>query len=204
MECKGQIEIDDYCTKNLEKHWPHVPKWRDIKTVDPAELPAADLICGGYPCQPFSQAGQRRGAEDGRHLWPFIVPIITKVKPAWCLFENIAGHMPSIPHIAETEFGLLPTPVACDWKNSTLPPAAAKRYNLPGYLLRTMMFPTPSTGAGLCGGTGSFQQLQKLKEAGVITEEERKAMSHGRGGQLNPEFVEWLMGFPIGWTELNA
>jgi hypothetical protein len=64
------------------------------------------------------------------------------------------------------------------------------------------MYPTPTTGAGLCGGTGSFQQLQALKEAGAITEEERRSMSAGNGGQLNPSWVEWLMGFPIGWTDV--
>ena len=67
-----------------------------------------------------------------------------------------------------------------------------------------MMYPTPTTGAGLCGGTGNFRQLKKLGEAGQITEEERRNMSQGNGGQLNPTFVEWLMGFPIGWTDLNA
>ena len=68
----------------------------------------------------------------------------------------------------------------------------------------SQFWPTPSTGAGLCGGTGNFQQLQSLREAGVITEEERRNMSQGNGGKLNPEWIEWLMGYQIGWTELNA
>lgn len=66
------------------------------------------------------------------------------------------------------------------------------------------LYPTPTTGAGVCGGTGNFQQLKRLKEQGQITEEERRNMSQGNGGQLNPTWVEWLMGFPIGWTDLNA
>ena len=65
-----------------------------------------------------------------------------------------------------------------------------------------MMYPTPTTGAGLCGGTGNFQQLKKLQQAGQITEEERRNMSQGNGGQLNPDWVEWMMGFPVGWTEV--
>ncbi len=64
------------------------------------------------------------------------------------------------------------------------------------------MYPTPTTGAGLCGGTGNFQQLKKLEADGVISEKERRNMSQGNGGQLNPYWVEWLMGFPIGWTEI--
>ena len=62
------------------------------------------------------------------------------------------------------------------------------------------MYPTPTTGAGMCGGTGNFQQLKKLKEQGVISEDERRSMSQGNGGQLNPYWVEWLKGFPPGWT----
>lgn len=66
------------------------------------------------------------------------------------------------------------------------------------------LYPTATTGAGLCGGTGNFQQLKALAESGQITEEERRQMSQGNGGQLNPTWVEWLMGYPIGWTDLNA
>lgn len=66
------------------------------------------------------------------------------------------------------------------------------------------LWPTPTTGAGLCGGTGNFQQLKKLKDSGQITEEERRNMSQGNGGQLNPDWVEWLMGFPVGWTSLQS
>ena len=64
------------------------------------------------------------------------------------------------------------------------------------------MYPTPTTGAGLCGGTGNFQQLKKLAEKGVITEEERRQMSQGNGGNLNPEFVEWMMGYEQQFTKL--
>ena len=66
------------------------------------------------------------------------------------------------------------------------------------------MFPTPTTGAGLCGGSGNYRQLENLTKQGVITEEERRNMSQGNGGQLNPTWVEWLMGFPLGWTDLDA
>ena len=66
------------------------------------------------------------------------------------------------------------------------------------------MWPTPTTGAGLCGGTGNYQQLKALEASGQITEEERRSMAAGNGGQLNPTWVEWLMGFPLGWTDLSA
>ena len=93
MTCVGQVEIDDYCNKILRRHWPDVRRWRDITTLDPAELQRATLVAGGYPCQPFSVAGQRKGAGDDRHLWPFVFRIVAHHRPAWCLFENVAGHV---------------------------------------------------------------------------------------------------------------
>ena len=64
------------------------------------------------------------------------------------------------------------------------------------------LWPTPSTGAALCGGTGNFQTLKRMEESGLITEEERKAFSQGNGGKTNPQLVEWLMGYEQKFTEL--
>lgn len=65
-----------------------------------------------------------------------------------------------------------------------------------------LLWPTPSTGAALCGGTGNFKTLQKMAEKGLITEEERKSFSQGNGGNTNPELMEWLMGYEKRFTEL--
>jgi hypothetical protein len=64
------------------------------------------------------------------------------------------------------------------------------------------MWPTPTYGK-LAGGTGGMQQIEAKYLAGEITSEERRAMRSGNGGKLNPMWVEWLMGFPIGWTDLE-
>ena len=67
-------------------------------------------------------------------------------------------------------------------------------------------YPTPrgsAGGVGMCGGTGSRAMLQGLADANQITEEERKGMQAGNGGQLNPTWVDWLMGYPTGWTDLK-
>lgn len=63
-------------------------------------------------------------------------------------------------------------------------------------------FPTPRT-KGMCGGTGSFQKMKALEAEGIVTTEERKQMTAGNGGQLNPTWVEWLLGWPLEWTELK-
>jgi DNA (cytosine-5)-methyltransferase 1 len=64
------------------------------------------------------------------------------------------------------------------------------------------MWPTPTHGK-LAGGSGAFQKVADLCSAGTISDEERKAMQAGNGGKLNPTWVEWLMGFPTGWTDLK-
>lgn len=66
------------------------------------------------------------------------------------------------------------------------------------------LIPTATTGAGMCGGSANYQRLKEMEEAGVISAEERRSMAAGNGGKLNPMWVEWLMGFPLGWTDLSA
>lgn len=67
-----------------------------------------------------------------------------------------------------------------------------------------LSWPRPTTGAPLCGGTHNFRQMVILRDEGIITEEERRNLTCGSGGSSNPALMEWLMGFPIGWTDLNA
>jgi DNA (cytosine-5)-methyltransferase 1 len=93
----GQVEMADYPTKILEKHWPNVPRWRDIRDVttdsfrERTGLSTVDLISGGFPCQPFSLAGERKGEDDDRYLWPEMLRIINQLRPTWVLGENVVG-----------------------------------------------------------------------------------------------------------------
>lgn len=66
----------------------------------------------------------------------------------------------------------------------------------------SLFWPTPSTGAALCGGTGNFKTLQRMAERGMITEEERRELSQGNGGKTNPELLEWLMGYEAQFTKM--
>jgi len=89
-------DIEEWSRKVLAKHWPDVPISDDVKELasDPRRLvPDCDILTAGYPCQPFSLAGKRRGEKDDRHIWPEIFAIVQAKRPRWCVFENVSGHI---------------------------------------------------------------------------------------------------------------
>jgi DNA (cytosine-5)-methyltransferase 1 len=90
-ECRFQVEWDPYCQHVLAHHWPDVPRYGDITRVDWNSVPRVDLLAGGFPCQPFSLAGQRRGKSDERWLWPEFAAAIRALRPRLVLVENVPG-----------------------------------------------------------------------------------------------------------------
>lgn len=85
----GFSEVDSFCCKVLKKHWPDVPNWGDVRNVYyDGKL---DLITGGFPCQPFSVAGKKKGNKDDRHLWPYFRQIIRNHHPRFVVAENVTG-----------------------------------------------------------------------------------------------------------------
>lgn len=86
-----QVEIDEYARRVLEKHWPDAKRFADIRECGAHNLAPVDLICGGFPCPPVSFAGQRRGIEDERWLWPDFAKIIRNSRSRWVLVENVPG-----------------------------------------------------------------------------------------------------------------
>jgi DNA (cytosine-5)-methyltransferase 1 len=93
MQVIWQSEIDPYACKVLKKHWPEVPNHGDIKQIDWRAVEPVDVICGGYPCQPFSTAGKRKGTDDPRHLWPWVRKAISELQPRYAILENVRGHL---------------------------------------------------------------------------------------------------------------
>lgn len=84
------VEKDAFCQKVLRKHWPEVPIHGDIKNYE-HDGTKIDLITGGFPCQPFSTAGKRRGGQDDRSIWPYMLKIIKETRPYWVVCENVNG-----------------------------------------------------------------------------------------------------------------
>ena len=96
----GQCEYADFPRKVLEKHWPNVQRWRDIRdvtriSVDRAGIGEITVISGGFPCQPHSLAGKRLASGDERDLWGEFARVIHEVGPRWVVAENVPGLLSS-------------------------------------------------------------------------------------------------------------
>lgn len=87
-----QVEIDPFCQRVLEKNFPNTKRYGDIKEFDGTKYRGAiDVLSGGFPCQPFSTAGKRKGTKDDRYLWPEMLRVIREVQPSYVLGENVYG-----------------------------------------------------------------------------------------------------------------
>ena len=185
IETVGQCEWAEYPTKVLEKHWPDVPRWKDIRTLTGESFyertgkRTVDIISGRFPCQPFSVAGKQRGKEDDRYLWPEMVRVIKELRPTWVVGENVAGIVRmALPDIlSELE--------ACGYRTRTfLIPACAvgarhRRYRVAivGYSEYNGLSSAAVTGGTQKTGRG---QQERKKEAGE---------SAGTGESRNYEYV---------------
>ncbi|CAM00454.1 DNA (cytosine-5)-methyltransferase 1 [Saccharopolyspora erythraea NRRL 2338] len=95
MRVVGQVELDPWCRQVLAHHWPEVPRHDDVRTaVDwwhSQPRPDVELVAGGFPCQPFSTYGRRRGIADERWGWPWMRDVIDAIRPRYVLAENVAA-----------------------------------------------------------------------------------------------------------------
>ena len=102
VETVAFCDFDKYCKKILNKNWPQVPVYDNVKELNYDRLKSdgiisgekgIDIITGGYPCQPFSVAGKQKGEDDPRHVWPEMFRLIQELRPSWVIGENVAGHI---------------------------------------------------------------------------------------------------------------
>lgn len=93
MTTVGQVELDPYCRAVLARHWPEVPRHDDVRTTPEwwagEPRPRVDVICGGFPCQPFSIAGKQLGTADERWGWPWMADVVRALRPRYVLVENV-------------------------------------------------------------------------------------------------------------------
>ena len=87
----AMCELEPYCQKVLRHHWPDVPLFEDIRELRGSDVGAVDVIYGGFPCQPFSVAGNKKGKNDSRYLWPEFSRLVGEIRPRWVVAENVPG-----------------------------------------------------------------------------------------------------------------
>lgn len=120
MEVIWQVEQDPFCNKVLERHWPEVKRYGDIKEVDWSGVEKPDLICGGFPCQPFSQAA--RGRNPQKSLWGEFARALAYLQPSYAIVENVPAILRWERGIREVLGDLASMGYVSEW--ATLPAAA--------------------------------------------------------------------------------
>ena len=210
-EVIAMCEVNPYCRKILHKHWPDVPIFEDVREMKGEDVGAVDVIYGGFPCQPFSVAGLKKGKDDNRYLWPEFSRLVGELKPDWVVAENVSG----ILRIAADEvcFNLKSQGYEVgiyDFEAAAVgAPHRRERIFFKGAMKRETfekkmklemplslndqvahLYPTPV--AHDSTGVSPADYKRHSPPLGCYA-----------GGSLNPEWVEWLMGYPTGWTELE-
>ena len=193
----GQVEQDQYALKVLEKNFGNVPRWTDIRNFTREDfirrtgIEHPTLVTGGFPCQPFSIAGKQLCRADDNYLWHEMFRIVSELRPAWVVGENVTG-------IVRLEL---------DTCLSDLESA--------GYQSRAFIIPACAVGAPhrrdrvfIVANSTSTRLERADTEGDTCTGDALPNLDRGDGrpigGKLNPDWVEWLMGFPIGWTDCGA
>jgi DNA (cytosine-5)-methyltransferase 1 len=240
-------EIEPAACQVLEAHHPGVPNLGDITQIDWSTVPPVDVITGGYPCQPFSSAGLRKGKDDERHLWPYVRDAIRTLGPRYAILENVRGHLTL--GFADVLADLADIGWDAEWAV-----VAAADIGAPHKRERIFIVAYPESGAGWAGcdeseavgGAGDNkpsggrqgsasdtssrerrpEEHSHLREAIRPTTESGKRTSQNWGQyepairrwehilgrpapdptvmgstgrpRLNPVFVEWMMGLPLG------
>jgi DNA (cytosine-5)-methyltransferase 1 len=224
------VEVDQQCQELLVTRMgggvlDAAPVWGDLKRLDAGRWRGVvDTVVGGYPCQPFSTAGRRRGAEDPRHLWPHISRIIRECEPQWCLFENVGGHLSLGAPDVVGDLVRMGFSVALGFFTAAElgAPHGRKRLFVLAHSGSHAHPPvqggqTDADGHG--GGRDSAEIVAGIAAMvgprtwppdardpvwrDVVAQDPSLSPGVEEGGErrLNPAFVEWLMGFPRGWTE---
>ena len=202
------FENDPYASKLINLRYG-IENFGDLKELDMLQLPKVDIITAGYPCQPFSTSGERKGIDDERHLWPYILKVISQVRPSFVVLENVRGHLSL--GFKEVLAELARIGYDCEWQL-----VRASDIGAPHERSRLFAVAYPN---------GTRRRIpSSIKTAANAASAGSQGCKHTRGrfecssckakspvpdaldskGRLNPVYVEYMMGLPNGWvTDLD-
>jgi len=219
-------EYDKWASKLIKERFDY-PNYGDIKSINWAELQPIDILTAGYPCQPFSSAGYRKGTEDERHIFPFILEAIGTIKPRWVILENVRGHLTL--GLKEVLAGLASIGYDARWEV-----VRASDVGAPHQRARLYIAAYPSSeglqrswnevndladGIASNSDSNAHKELRRTnrsipnKTSEFIDRSNRKEhwsrfeiterevpITLDQSDRLNPGFVEYMMGLPKGWV----
>lgn len=220
-------EFDKYASQVIEQRFD-IPNYGDIKSIDWSSVEPIDILTAGYPCQPFSNAGKRKGTNDSRHIWPYIEQAIGILRPRLIILENVRGHLTL--GFKEVLKGLAESGYDARWQTVRASDAGA-----PHRRERVFIVAQPSDTNGLRNNLGEYaeigesrepEQRTELSQMGFTFDSSNQFESHdgqvqelGSGfitrsemqmqtppnpldvdNKLNAKFVEYMMGLPDGWV----
>ena len=230
-ETAWMCDIDKYASIVIKKRW-ELPNLGDMKSVDWSNVEPVDILTAGYPCQPFSTAGQRKGSADERHLWPYIKEIISQLRPSRVILENVRGHLTLgfkevLKDLAEIGYDakwaiVRASDVGAPHQRSRLFAIAYPNGTISG--ISSSNKATIVTDSNCKGLQRSWNKANDIANGSSTNpncdEQPRDGQTQGLGsrfntrnqmrlqrtpntlelGKLNPQFVEYMMGLPVGWV----
>lgn len=146
-------EINEFCAQILKYHFPNADHYEDIKTTDFTKWRGKiNVLSGGFPCQPFSLAGRRKGAEDDRYLWPQMLRAIQEIKPDWVVGENVAGIITMVQPGKAVELGCSATLFGEDYTDEEIQQqyvieTVCQDLEHSGYSIQPILVPACAVGA---------------------------------------------------------
>jgi len=214
----------------MKAHYPGVQNIGDVTQADWENVEPVDVLTGGYPCQPFSNAGNRKGTKDDRHLWPFVRDAISALRPRLIILENVRGHLSL--GFADVLADLADLGLSARWGLVRASDAGAPHHRArlfivaysggerygererPGMVGR--MVGETESGGWSSGSTREKFGTRSFKDACDVFGEYTQAIRRWEGivgreapyptvyvnqrDNINPRFVEWMMGLPDGWV----
>ncbi len=215
-----QAEVDKYASRVLAARYPETPNLGDVTKIEWSTVERPDVICGGYPCQPFSFAGQRKGEDDPRHLWPALRSAVHALRPRFVVLENVRGHL-------SLGFGRVLGDLSALGYDASWAVVRASDVGAPHRRERLFIVAADASGERLGEHPGGTPAEEARARGGDLAADHRGPRSAfdwratpydaaitrwehvlGRGcpdptdddGRLAPWFVEWMMGLPAGWV----